>query len=88
MFNCYTLSIKIPTITSEATNINSFVKQYNSGFILHENTPEEIAAVMKSAAHNFSKNKLEELGRNGRKMVEQEFDWEKIASKLVQVYAA
>ena len=81
-------ALKIPTITSEATNINSFVKEYNCGFILHKNTPEEIGEVMTNAAHFFVQKKLNKMGERGREMVEQEFNWKKIATQLVQVYAA
>ena len=81
-------ALKIPTITSEATNINTYVLEYNSGFILHENSIKEIAEVMDKVSRLFSKDELNEMGNNGRRMVEQEFDWEKIASQLVQVYAA
>ncbi len=81
-------ALKIPTITSEATNINSYVTKYNSGLILHKNSIEEIAEVMQKASQLFTQNELNEMGENGRKMVEQEFDWGKIASQLVEVYAA
>ena len=80
--------MSIPTITSDATNINSFVTKHQSGFILEKNTPEEIAQVMMTAAQQFSKNKLSEMGERGRAMVRQEFDWKIIAQKLVEVYAA
>lgn len=81
-------ALKKPTITSEATNINDFVKQYNCGFILEENTPEEIAEVMTTASQFFQENKLGEMGKDARRMVEEEFDWKKIANELIKVYAA
>ena len=81
-------ALKIPTITSEATNINSYVKQYNCGFTLTDNSPAEIAETMHTAFQFFKENKLEKMGEEGRRMVEQEFDWEKIATQLIQVYAA
>ena len=81
-------AMSIPTITSDATNINSFVEKHNSGFLLVENTPSEIANTMEMAAAYFSKNKLKEMGERGRKMVEKEFDWKKIAERLVEIYVA
>ena len=80
--------MRIPTITSDATNINSFVLKHQSGFILEKNTPEEIAQVMTIAAQQFSENKLKAMGERGRKMVKEDFDWKVIAKKLVEVYAA
>jgi len=80
--------MKIPTITSDATNINSFVVKHQSGFILEKNTPEEIAQVMTTAAQQFSENKLKAMGERGRRMVKQDFDWKVIAEKLVEVYTS
>lgn len=77
-----------PTITSEATNINNFVKNHNSGIVLLENHPKEIAAAMQLAEDYFFQNKLEAMGERGRKMVEEEFDWKNIAAQLVEIYAA
>ena len=79
-------AMRIPTLTSEATNINDFVKKHNSGFLLLENTPTEIAQLMATAKDYFSKNQLTEMGLRGRKMVEQEFDWKHIAERLVEIY--
>ncbi len=76
------------TITSEATNINPFITKYNSGFTLEKNTPEEIADVMEVANVYFKENRLSTLGEKNRVMVEQEFNWESIAKKLMKVYAA
>jgi len=81
-------ALKIPTITSEATNMNNFIRKYQSGFLLTENTPEEIAQRMAIASHFFQQRKLTKMGEKGRTMVVQEFDWRKIAARLVQVYAA
>ena len=81
-------AMKIPTITSDATNINSFVTKHRSGFILEKNTPEEIAQAMITAERHFSENKLKAIGERGRKMVNQDFDWKVIAKQLVEVYAA
>ena len=76
-----------PCITSEATNINSFIRKYNSGFTLLENTPEEIAQTMNVAQQQYYKKELSKLGANARRMVEEEFDWAVIAKQLVEVYS-
>ncbi len=81
-------ALKIPTITSEATNMNDFVRKYQSGFLLKENSPEEIGLRMTTACDYHQQQKLAKMGENGRKMVAQEFDWQHIASQLIQVYSA
>ena len=80
-------ALKIPTITSEATNINDFVRKYQTGFLLKENSPKEIGFQMTLAYDYYQKQKLTKMGENGRRMVAQEFDWQHIASQLVQVYS-
>lgn len=77
-----------PTITSEATNINDFVKKYQTGWTLQDNTPEEIAEVMRLAKQAFVDQQLEGMGERGKQMVKQEFDWKNIAQQLVAIYAA
>ncbi len=81
-------ALKIPTITSEATNMNEYIKKYRSGFLLNENTPEAIGLQMRLAADYFHQGKLKQMGDNGRKMVTQHFNWQLIAAQLVQIYAA
>ncbi len=75
-----------PTITSDATNINSFVDQYRSGYTLNENTPSEIAQSMQVMAKHFYSNTLSIMGKQGRRMVVAEFDWHTIAERLVKTY--
>lgn len=81
-------ALKIPTITSDATNINSYVQAYDAGLILKENSVEEIAEVMGKFSNDFNQSELNKMGENGRKMVEEEFDWGKIANQLIEIYAA
>ena len=81
-------AMKIPTITSEATNINSYVEKHQSGFTLTRNTPEEIALILQKATNCHKQNELTEMGQRGRNMVEQEFDWKVIAQKIGEVYVA
>ncbi len=81
-------ALKIPTITSKATNMNDFIRKYQSGFLLSENTPEAIGLQMTIASDYFHQGKLTRMGSNGRTMVTREFDWQQIAAQLVKVYAA
>ena len=81
-------ALKIPTITSEPTNMNDFIRKYESGFLLNVLSPEEISHQMTTASQDFYKGRLSKMGQNGRDMVEQEFDWKHIAAQLVEIYAA
>jgi len=75
-------------ITSEATNINDYLKKYEAGITLNNNTPEQIADAMVKALKHFSNDELSTIGKRARKMVETEFDWKNIAQQLVEVYSA
>ena len=81
-------ALSIPCITSEATNINAFIKKFDAGFTLLNNTPSDIAQTMEKCAEAFNKQTLKRLGENGRKMVTNAFDWNNIAIDLVTTYAA
>jgi len=83
-------ALSIPCLTSEATNVNSYIQEYDAGFPLPVNIPESIASAMESATfmHKYDMEQLQRKGNNARKMVEHSFDWKNIAEKLVETYAS
>jgi len=81
-------ALSVPCITSEATNINTYIKKFDAGFPLTQNTPTSIARTMEKCAKAFKKNTLQQIGHNGRTMVDTAFDWNNIAADLVATYAA
>lgn len=83
-------ALSIPCLTSEATNVNSYIQQYDAGFPLPVNIPASIASAMESAAfmHRYDIQQLQRKGVNARKMVETSFDWKNIATELVATYAS
>lgn len=81
-------ALSIPCITSEATNINTYINEFDAGFPLSQNTPTNIAHAMEQCAKAFKKQTLHQVGQNGRTMVTTAFDWNNIAIDLVNTYAA
>jgi len=81
-------ALQIPCITSEATNINSYIETYDAGLTLQQNTPLEIKQVMEQTAQLFYANNLQTKGANALKMVKEAFSWQEIAQRLIQIYAA
>lgn len=81
-------ALAIPCITSEATNINSYIRQYNAGIALPNNTPQCVASAMSICADFFQDNQLAFKGENAKRMVESAFDWKNIAQQLWKTYAA
>lgn len=81
-------ALGIPCITSEATNINHYLKEHQAGITLTENTPETISEAMLLAAEMHQEDTLRELGQNAKKMATEVFSWRNIAEQLIQTYAA
>lgn len=81
-------ALAIPSVTSEATNINSYIRNYNAGIPLPNNTSNSIASIMSVCEDLYQQNQLDYLGKNAKEMVSEAFDWKKIAQDLYQTYAA
>jgi len=81
-------ALGIPCVTSEATNINAYIRENNAGIPLPNNTPNSIASIMGVCEDLYHQNQLVFLGENAKKMVKIAFDWKKIAQDLYQTYAA
>ena len=81
-------ALAIPCVTSEATNINAYIRAYDAGIPLPNNTPNGIASIMSVCSDLYHQNQLSFLGKNAKEMVSTAFDWKKIAQDLYQTYAA
>ncbi len=81
-------ALKIPCITSEASNVNDYIRQYNAGLPLTINTSEHIAETMGKAFNMWKDHSLSSLGDNAFKMIQSAFDWKNISNQLIQVYAS
>lgn len=79
-------ALGLPCITSEATNINDYIRKYDAGYALPENTPTCIGETMLAAEKAMHDKTLNEKGANALKMVHSEFTWEKVAEALVEIY--
>ncbi len=76
----------MPCLVSEATNMGSYIRDYQAGRVLMENTPTAIAQSLKMFSHAHRDGQLNRLGKNARLMISEQFDWENIARRLIQVY--
>ena len=79
-------ALGLPCITSEATNINDYIRKYDAGYALLENTPTCIGDTMLTAEKAMKDKSLDVKGANALKMVHSEFTWEKVAEALVEIY--
>lgn len=78
--------LNIPCLVSRPTNMDDYIETYDAGFVIKENTPENIAEQLARAEAFHHYNLLGLKGRNARRMVEDVFTWEEISMQLISVY--
>ncbi len=77
----------LPCLTTEPTNVNSFIRQYEAGFPVREPGDADALAEAMCQAHDaFASGRLALIGANARRMAEEAFNWQHIARQMVQVY--
>lgn len=77
------LACSTPCIITPATNLTELILRYKAGFVT-EPTPEDIATKIIQAVKQ--REDLPEMGRNGRRLVEQEFEWTRTAEVICNNY--
>jgi glycosyltransferase involved in cell wall biosynthesis len=70
-----------PLLVSRETNLGDYVESFQSGIVLAENKPDEIAAALKIFEEKYFSQDLASFGRNSRAMIENELNWERIADR-------
>lgn len=78
------MSMELPVIISNTEFAQRINEKYHFAICVNPNNPDEI-----SKAINWLKTHPEEaieMGKNGRKAIEEEFNWEKESEKLVDFY--
>lgn len=82
-------ALGLPCLTSEGTNINRYIRQFEAGFpMAGPLSPTTICEAMETAAVFYEEKKLRTLGENALRMVREAFDWRHICGKLLAVYGA
>lgn len=82
------LGMAIPVLISEETNMGAYVRDYEAGKVLDQNTPEQIALRIRELIDLKDEGTLEDLGSNAYQLAIDKFDWSKIAAQHLNVYAA
>jgi len=77
----------LPLIVSKQTNLGKYVRQYKSGLVLENNTPEEVLKALFIGEKLFKEKTLQKkYSKNAFKMVENEFSWSNIVDKIINGY--
>lgn len=65
--------------------IGKLVENYKIGFSLENDNPQAIVEAVEILT-NMSKNQLEEMGQNARKLAEEKFNREDMVEKLEKIF--
>ncbi len=78
----------LPCLTTEATNVNSYVRHYRAGFPVREpGNAEAIVQAMLRARKALLQGELPAYGARARQMAAEAFNWHHIARQMARVYA-
>ncbi|NJB82461.1 glycosyltransferase [Wenyingzhuangia aestuarii] len=81
-------SVGTPVLISKETNLETYVTNHQAGWVLKENTPAEIEESLLKIMDIKKENQLRGYKKNALKMIENDFEWNKIINLLHQVYTA
>lgn len=83
LFDC--MAAGIPVVASKFPNITEIVEESNCGILVDPTDPQEVAdAIIYLMEHP---KEAEEMGSNGRRAVEEKYNWENMEKELLQIYA-
>ena len=79
-------SFGVPSIVSKATNIGSYIQNNNAGLVVENNNIEQLALSMQYFT-NCQSDVERQMGSNALKMIETDFNWNRIVNDFDKLYA-
>lgn len=73
-----------PVIVSNIGGLPEVIKDHETGFMIPPNSPEVLAEKIQELVLN--EELRNEFGKNGRKFVEEEYDYDKILDNIISIY--
>jgi glycosyltransferase involved in cell wall biosynthesis len=78
------MAMKLPVVINNFPEVKKVVKETNCGILVDPTNPHEIAsAIIYLLEHP---NEAKQMGENGRKAVEEKYNWELQEKKLIALY--
>jgi glycosyltransferase involved in cell wall biosynthesis len=71
-----------PILATNVGDAAEFVRKYDCGIVVKNNTPENLIEGM-NEFKNKSEEELKRMGKNSRRLAENEFDWKKVGINLL-----
>lgn len=72
-----------PILTTNVGDAADFVREYNCGIVVEDNRPENLLKGI-NEFKSKSISELKSMGKNSRKLAEEQFDWNKISKNLLK----
>jgi glycosyltransferase involved in cell wall biosynthesis len=77
-----------PLLVSRKTNLAEYIERNNAGLVMDEISAAGVERVLERVQKMYEAQLLQPMGRNARRMIENEFQWEKNASSFIAAIAA
>jgi glycosyltransferase involved in cell wall biosynthesis len=77
------MACSIPVVISDQVGIYKEIERVKAGVIIHTD-PDELYNALVKLVNN--KQESLEMGRRGRKLVEEQFSIEKVAAKMIKIF--
>ena len=78
------MSMHLPVVISNNVGIHNYVKDYGAGLVIDKDNPEFIANEISNLLDD--PNLMNQMGKKGRSLCENEFAWDKIAWQTEKYY--
>jgi glycosyltransferase involved in cell wall biosynthesis len=79
-------SMGIPCIVSLATNVASYITQYNAGIAIANENITELTNALILLHKKWEEGNLESIKNNAQKMVREAFNWQHIVNEFDRLY--
>ncbi len=79
-------SMGIPSVVTHATNIASYITKFNAGIAINDESSIELEKAFDSLYKTWKTSEMETLANNAKLLVKEAFDWDKLVTKLDDLY--
>jgi glycosyltransferase involved in cell wall biosynthesis len=80
------MEASLPVIASDYRDVAQIVRETECGILVNAEDPREISSAVVDLLRN--PERMSELGRNGRKAIEDVYNWEVEEQKIIELYSA
>jgi glycosyltransferase involved in cell wall biosynthesis len=78
------MACHVPVIATSIVGTSGDIKKYNAGIVVEPRKADELAQAITTILNQPAL--AEEMGRNGRRLVEEKYDWKNIARQIESIY--